>query len=77
MINVLIFLPRDAILPKGGPSGYVYNLLSGMDDSDEIKLHFLPESNKSNLKKTYSKLPLSIKKIYRFFARNEDYRRIS
>lgn len=76
MINVLIFLPRDAILPKGGPSGYVYNLLSGMDDSDEIKLHFLPESNKSNLKKTYSKLPLSIKKIYRFFARNKDYRRL-
>ncbi len=77
MRKVLIFLREDSIMPKGGPSGYVYNLLKGIkDDSVEISL-LPPSSNKTKLKSKYDKLPLCVKSIYRIWGRYNEFKKIS
>lgn len=75
MKKVLIFLRENNVLPKGGPSGYVYNLLKGMPTDDEVEFHLLPPVNvNAKAKSKYNSLPLWIKKIYRCYAHLKEYR---
>lgn len=76
MKKILIFLREDRILPKGGPSGYVYNLLKGVHE-DSIQLSLLPSLNKDKLKSKYDELPLCIKSIYRMFGRYNEFKKLS
>lgn len=70
MKKVLIFLERNLIRPGGGPYGYNYNLLKGLDGcrGGEIKIYTLEES----LEKKYLLRPKLIngvlKKLF-FFSR--------
>lgn len=77
MKNVLIFLREDVVAPKGGPAGYVYNLISGLGNSDDVKISLLPAASTAGIKEKYEKLPLMLKKIYRVFGRYKDYIGIS
>ena len=63
MKKVLIFLREDAIAPKGGPSGYVYNLMKGLNENS-IEFSLLPPTNNKSLKSRYDRLPLFIKSLY-------------
>ena len=44
MKKVLIYFPENKLEPKGGPSGYLYELKNGMQclKDDSIKISFLP-----------------------------------
>lgn len=77
MKKVLIFLREDTVLPKGGPSGYVYNLLDGLKENESISVSLLPSVSNTKLKSKYDNLPLYIKKAYRFFGRYMDYKSLS
>lgn len=76
MKKVLIFLREDAIAPKGGPSGYVYNLMKGLNENS-IEFSLLPPTNNKSLKSRYDRLPLFIKSLYRICARYRDFKRLS
>lgn len=77
MKKILIFLREDVVLPKGGPSGYVYNLMSGMKEEEDIKIDLLPAVTNAELKNKYDSLPLWIKKGYRVIGRYKDYKNLS
>lgn len=66
MKNVLIFLREDVVAPKGGPAGYVYNLISGLSNSDDVKISLLPAASTAGIKEKYEKLPLMLKKYIEY-----------
>ena len=74
MKRILIFHYRDELKPIGGPSGYLYNLISGIQTVDNtfLKIDFLEKvqsKNSSYFRKIYDKLPLNLKKFYRIYGR--------
>ena len=42
MSKTLIHFPKDRIAPKGGPSGYLYNLSCGLNEIGAEGFDFLP-----------------------------------
>ena len=42
MLKTLIHFPIDRIAPKGGPSGYLYNLSCGLNEIGAEGFNFLP-----------------------------------
>lgn len=47
MSKTLIHFPKDRIAPKGGPSGYLYNLSCGLNEIGAEEFDFLPPAGSS------------------------------
>ena len=78
MKKVLLFLRENSIAPKGGPSGYVFNLLKGLPESESISISLLPPApTNSKKRKWYDSLPVWIKRIYRVYGHYKEYRHLS
>jgi len=78
MKKVLIFMRENNISPKGGPAGYVYNLLKGIKKNEEVSFELLPSINTNKkIRSKYNSLPANIKSIYRVFGRLKDYIKIN
>ncbi len=82
MKRILLFHYEDQLKPIGGPSGYLYNLVSGIqavaNKSFSVELLQRTKSESSNRARTvYNKLPLWIKTIYRIYGHWTGYRMLS
>lgn len=60
-MKILIYMPENNLKPIGGPSGYLYNLYTGLMELGTESVDFLPplgeRSSKSSLKAVYHSLP--------------------
>lgn len=69
MKKLLIYFPERKILPKGGPSGYLYNLRKGLEEieNDEIQISFYNDGKTSieENAELKNKVPKRIKDIRR------------
>lgn len=81
MKRLLIFHYKDQLKPIGGPSGYLYNLMSGLQliENPPISIEFLTKANgfsnsSSRARNIYNKLPLCIKVLYRIYGHWKGYR---
>lgn len=63
-MKILIYFNKQEISDRGGPSGYLYNLLRNYE-GNEIQLLDYPTMNSGFLKKVYLKLPNFVKQFYR------------
>lgn len=83
MKKVLIYIKKSELKPKGGPSGYLYNLKAGLEsiNDSEIEIEFLKESKPTLEENTKLKnlIPNRIKDIRRalkysnYLTRNNEY----
>ncbi len=78
MKKVLLFLRENSIAPKGGPSGYVFNLLKGMSTPHDISISLLPPTTvDAKKRKKYDSLPMWMKRVYRIYGHYKEYRSLS
>lgn len=78
MKKVLIYLQEDSLAPVGGQRGYVYNLLAGWENDDEICIDFLhAQSVRQKYHKYYERLPACIRRLYVSRQNLRDCRRMT
>ena len=60
-MKILIYMPEDNLKPIGGPSGYLHNLYTGLNEIGDDSVDFLPPLGQNRyltaLKLLYHKIP--------------------